>query len=57
MIIKEARKLKKKKVKKPSIGQKAKFKRVKKRDLDSNNGIIYNKTRPRRKARGKEERA
>ncbi len=56
-MMKEARKLKKKRVKKPSVGQKAKFKRAKERDSDSDDGIVHGKTRPRRKARGKEERA
>ncbi len=56
-MMKEARKLKKKRVKKPGVGQKAKFKRAKDRDSDSDDGIVHGKTRPRRKAHGKEERA
>lgn len=34
-MMKEARKLKKKRVKKPSVGQKAKFKRAKERDSET----------------------
>lgn len=49
--------LKVRKVKKPSVGQKAKFKRVKDQDSDSNYGTIPGKTGLRRKARAKEERA
>jgi len=54
---KKGERVKVRKVKKPSVGQKAKFKRVKDWDSDSDYGTVPSKTGLRRKARAKEERA